>query len=135
VSSLKTNLFISAGGGILSFILLFGGAWLSTQIILHNHYFGTNNKEQFISFLLIQALILLPSVAMAVGLFVGYYVQNEAWWLVGASLLPLLIYNLMKGEWNGGEIILSLIYLMLGLISAFGVSRLQRRRVQSQGHV
>ena len=131
MSSLKTNLFIWAGGTILSFLLLFGGAWVAVQIIIRSHYFGTNNKDKLISFFLIQSFILLPGVAVVVGLIVGY-LRQEAWWLVGISLLPVLLYNLSKGEWSGGETMLNVVYLMLGLISAFAISRLQRRRVQSQ---
>ena len=134
MSSLKTNLLIWACGTLLSFVLLFGGAWVAVQIIIHNHYFGTNNKDQLISFFLIQSIILLPGVAVVVGVLVGY-LRHEAWWLAGISLLPMLIYYLSKGEWSAGETVLNIIYLMLGLISAFGISRLRRRRVKSKRHV
>ena len=72
LSRLKTNLLIWAGGTILSFVLLFGGTWVAVQIIIHNHYFGTNNKDQLISFFLIQSLVLLSGVAVVVGILVGY---------------------------------------------------------------
>ena len=127
-----TKLLVSLSAAILSFALLFGGAWLAAQIIVRSHYFGTNNKDQLISYFLIQSLLLLPGVAVVVGIFVGMFVHKGAWWLAGISLLPLLIYGLGRGEVSGAEIFLNIIYLMLGLISAFGVSRLRTRRVQSQ---
>ena len=72
LSSLKTQLLVSISVVILSFVILFGSAWLAAQIIVRSHYFGTNNKDQLISYFLIQSLILLPGVAVVVGILVGY---------------------------------------------------------------
>ena len=128
MSNLKRTFFICGSAVILSFALLFGGAWLAAQIIIRNPYFGTNNKDQLISFFLIQSFILLPGVAAVVSMFLGYFLHRGTLWLVGMSLLPLLIYDLSKGEWRGAEIVLHVIYLMLGVLSAFAISKLRRSR-------
>jgi hypothetical protein len=135
LSSFKTNFFICVGGTILSFALLFAGVWIAAQMITRTHYFGTNNKDQLISFFLIQSFILLPAVGVVVGVFLGYSLQKGAWWLVGISLLPLLIYDLGKGEWSGGEIVLNVIYLVLGFISAFAISQLRKSVFNRKTHV
>ncbi|HZE71287.1 MAG TPA: hypothetical protein VE135_17395 [Pyrinomonadaceae bacterium] len=134
MSRFKTNLFVCAGGIILSFVIFLCGAWVTLQIISRNPYFGTNNKDQLISFLLIRAFILLPGVAVVVGMFVGYFIQKGAWCWVVISLLPLLIYDLEKGQLSGMEIVLRIIYLTLGLISAVGISKLRRRVFNRKTH-
>jgi hypothetical protein len=132
---LTRTFFVCGGVIVLSFALLFGGAWLAAQIIIRNPYFGTNNKDQLISFFLIQSFIILPGVAVVVGIVLGYFLHRGTLWLAGISLLPLLIYDLSKGEWRGADIVLNLIYLMLGVLSAFAISKLRRGALNRKTHV
>ena len=103
------------------------GRLLSYWLCFRGDPQGAGYKSALITFWLVQSLVVLPVCGIIVGAFVGWFAQRSAWWLAGLSLLPLLIFNLAF-NWEGAELFLSIVDLVLSMSTSFGVSWLKGRK-------
>jgi hypothetical protein len=111
-------------GVVLSFVLNFVGSRLVWFLIIGNVE-RSENKDAIVRWMLWQTFGVVPAVAIAVGAFVGFVVRRSAWWLGGAAVLPLFVYEIFRGV-AGIEIVFSVGYVTLAFAAAFLVSRFKR---------
>jgi hypothetical protein len=121
-------------GVLVSFVIALAGSAL-LWLFLIGRTRTSSNKDALVNLMILQALVVNPLMSILVGVFVAWFAQRAAWWLAGLSLLPLLIYGVLRAESRPAEILLSIVYLLLGLASAFGASRLKSKSEPPMSHV
>ena len=87
---------------------------------------SSSDKDALITLMLVQSLVMVPLVAVLVGVFVGLIAGRQSWKLAGVTLLPLLITSLIAANFYFVELLLSIGSLLLGIAAAYTTARLVR---------
>ena len=117
------NLIISVTGAILGFVLVFGGSYAAWVFFVGSG--PSTNKAGLERIMVMQAFVIIPAAVIITAVFVASLVSRSYWWLAGVSLLPLFVYGYIRGEARG-EVVLSILYLLLATGAAFIASRFKR---------
>lgn len=78
--------------------------------------------------MIVQTFVVIPGIAIMVGVFVGVLVQRSRWWLGGVTFLPFTVYGFIRDHPAGAEVFLLFAYLALAIAAAFIVSRFKHAR-------
>ena len=112
-------------GAILSFVLAGGGHWLLYSLVSGTH---ETHKDDYIQISILQMLVILPSTSLLVGALVGSLLPYNQWRSAVVCLLPLIIYLSYQSRAEAVMVLLCLIYLGIGRLSALLVSRSRLKR-------
>ena len=119
---------IALAGALLCTLLLYGGSWLLYKIFVHEDSFGSKEKAELINLSLAQYFLMLPLVAVIVGIVVGWNIKSGIWWLACLSFVPVLIASSEQRIPTGPEIFVLLPHVLLNIAASFVTWRLRKQR-------
>lgn len=130
------NITIVVSGIVLSFLLLMICGWIMLQLTPLGHNltsYGEAWYEHGDPFELMRGtmsiinLLILPLIAVVIGVFVGFLAHTNAWQLALLSLAPLLILFLTSGSWSVSDFGLVAVYLLLAAASSTAIRRTRKQ--------
>ena len=121
------NLLVVLTGALLSYVFALAGSRLAWLLIIGNVE-NSDNKGALVRLMIVQTFVVIPGIAIMVGVFVGVLVQRSRWWLGGVTFLPFTVYGFIRDHPAGAEVFLLFAYLALAIAAAFIVSRFKHAR-------
>ena len=86
------NLLVVLTGALLSYVFALAGSRLAWLLIIGNVE-NSDNKGALVRLMIVQTFVVIPGIAIMVGVFVGVLVQRSRWWLGGVTFLPFTVLN------------------------------------------
>ena len=126
---MRRTVLVISSGAILSFLLASGGHWLIYSLVSGTH---EAFKDDYIEISMIQILVVLPLASILCAGFVGILLLKRQGLYGGVCLLPLTVYLLYESRGAGAMVLLCLIYIGVGILTALLVSRQRNRKALSQ---
>ncbi|MDQ3684984.1 MAG: hypothetical protein M3430_05210 [Acidobacteriota bacterium] len=124
-------MFTVLGGVVLSFVLLTVGIWAFLQTSAQGEWLRESAErgrmpeyqetvekygdpfDMMTRGVRVMQFVLLPSVALLVGAFVGLLARDVVWQMAAISLVPLLVLVLFASAWEWDGFALSGVYIAL----------------------
>ncbi|HTG15120.1 MAG TPA: hypothetical protein VK747_07605 [Blastocatellia bacterium] len=131
------NILLIFAGIALTIVLAGVGGWVMLQLTPVGRAIRESGAEWYSQgdpfesmrkTMLMIELLVCPVIAIAVGTFIGLLAEKRAGLLATMSISPLVIFFLLASKLSLSAVALSVTYLLLASLVAFGMARWKIQR-------